>query len=69
MWKAGGSQGELGKVGEIFPYLGKPRLPHVGPTLKSCLFPIHRPGEIKNSHEPPAGRTFFFAISLSKKIK
>ena len=35
---------------------------------KSCLFPIHRPGEIKNSHEPPAGRNSFFAISLSKKI-
>ena len=30
------------------------------PTLKSCSFPIHRLGEIKNSHEPPAGRNFFF---------
>ena len=39
------------------------------PTLKSCSFPIHRPGKIKNSHEPPAGTNFFFfAISLSKKI-
>ena len=38
------------------------------PTLKNCLFPIHRPGEIKNSHEPPAGRNVFFAISLAKKI-
>ena len=37
-------------------------------TLKSCSFPIHRSGEMKNSHEPPAGRNFFFAISLSKKI-
>ena len=36
------------------------------PILKSCSFPIHRPDEIKNSHEPPAGRNFFFAISLSK---
>ena len=30
-----------------------------GATLKSCLFPVHRPGEIKNSHEPPASRNFF----------
>ena len=29
-------------------------------TLKSCSFPIHGPGEIKNSHEPPMGRNFFF---------
>ena len=28
-------------------------------SLKSCSFPIHRPGEIKNSHLPPAGRKFF----------
>ena len=40
----------------------------VRPTLKSCLFPIHQPGEIKNSHEPPVDRNFFFAIILSKKI-
>ena len=39
------------------------------PTLKSCSFPIHWPGEIKNSHVPPANRNFFFfAISLSKKM-
>ena len=38
------------------------------PILKSCSFPIHRPGEIKNSHEPPAEETFFFAISLSKTL-
>ena len=37
------------------------------PTLKSCSFPIHQPGEIKNSHEPPTGRNFFFSISLFKK--
>ena len=29
-------------------------------TLKSCSFPIHWPGEIKNSQEPPAARNFFF---------
>ena len=38
------------------------------PTLKSCSFPIHRLGGTKNSHEPPANRNFFFAISLSEKI-
>ena len=37
------------------------------PILKSCSFPIHQPGEINKNHEPPAGRNFFFAISLSKK--
>ena len=40
----------------------------VKPTLKSCSCPIHRLGEIKNSHQLAAGRKFFFAISLSKKI-
>ena len=39
----------------------------IGPTLKSCLFPIHRPVEIKNSHQLPASRNFFLQ-SLSKKI-
>ena len=39
------------------------------PTLKSCSFPINQPGEIKNSQEPSAGRNFFLAISLSKKIR
>ena len=39
------------------------------PTLKSCLFAIHRPGKKKEkSHKPPAGRTFFFSIPLSRKI-
>ena len=33
---------------------------------KSCLFPIRRPGEIKNSHEPPGGR-FFLLQSLCLK--
>ena len=37
------------------------------PTLKSCSFPIHWPGEIQTSHGPTAGRDFF-AISLSKKM-
>ena len=33
------------------------------------LFIFYPPvGEIKNRHEPPAGRNFFFAIFLSKKI-
>ena len=42
---------------------------HIRPALKSCSFPIHRPGEMKNSQEPPAGRNIFlYAISLSKKI-
>ena len=40
----------------------------IRPTL-SCSCPIHQPGEIKNSHEPPIGRNFFFAISLSEKIR
>ena len=44
-------------------------MPMLRPTLKSCSFPIHLLGEIKNSHEPPAGRNSFFAISLSKKIR
>ena len=30
------------------------------PTLKSCSIPIHQLGEMKNSHEPPVGRNFFF---------
>ena len=38
------------------------------PTLKSCWFPIHQLFEIKNSHEPPVDRNFFFAISLSDEI-
>ena len=39
------------------------------PTLKSCSIPIHRLGEMKNSHELPVGRDFFFLKSLlSKKI-
>ena len=29
---------------------------HLRPTLKSCSFPIHQPGKIKNSHKLPAGR-------------
>ena len=29
------------------------------PTLKSCSFPIHRPGETKNSHKPAVGKNFF----------
>ena len=33
-------------------------------TLKSCSFPINRPGETKNSHEPPAGRFFIFFCNL-----
>ena len=38
------------------------------PTLKSCSFPIHQPGEIKNSHEPPTGRNFFFqSLCLKRK--
>ena len=37
------------------------------PTLKSCSFPTHQLGEIKNRHKPPAGRNFF-TISLSEKI-
>ena len=37
------------------------------PTLKSCSFPIHQPGYIKNSNKLPWVETFF-AISLSKKI-
>ena len=53
-----------GQKGGLLNFLG----PLMRPTLKSCSFPIHRPGEIKNSHEPPAGRNIFFAISLSKKI-
>ena len=43
------------------------RLCSARPILKSCSFPIHQPGEINNNHELPAGRIFFFAISLSKK--
>ena len=34
-------------------------------TLKSCSFPINRPGEIKNSHKPPASRNFFFCYLFS----
>ena len=38
------------------------------PTLKSCSFPIHQPGETKNSHEPPTGRNFFFqSLYLKRK--
>ena len=37
------------------------------PTLKSCLFPIHQPGEIKTSYEPPTGRNFFFLQFLCLK--
>ena len=42
----------------------------LGPILTSCLFPVHRPGEIENSQKLPMGRNFFFffAISLSKKL-
>ena len=36
----------------------------IRPTLKSCSFTIHRPGEIKNSHQPPAGRNFFLKFFL-----
>ena len=39
----------------------------IRPNLKSCLFPIHRPGEIKNSHEPPAIRNFFLFCNLCLK--
>ena len=38
----------------------------IRPTLKSCWFPIHRPGEIKNSHEPPRVETLFLQ-SLCRK--
>ena len=43
-------------------------------TLKSCSFPIRRPGEIKNSHEPPAGRNllcnpFVYKVMLQKDLK
>ena len=37
------------------------------PTLKSCSFPIHRLGGIKNSHEATANRNFFFLQSLCLK--
>ena len=49
-----------GQKGGLLNFLG----PLMRPTLKSCSFPIHRPGEIKNSHEPPAGRNFFFFCNL-----
>ena len=41
--------------------------PSLRPTLKSCSFPIHQPGEIKLSLEPPTGRNFFFLQSLCLK--
>ena len=37
------------------------------PILKSCSFPIHRPGEIKNSHEPPAGGKCFLQSLCLKR--
>ena len=37
------------------------------PTLKSCSCPIHQPGEIKNSYEPPAGRNFFLQLLCLKR--
>ena len=33
---------------------------NVRPTLESGSFPIHQPGEIKNSYEPSAGRNYLF---------
>ena len=36
-------------------------------NLKSCLFPIQQLGEIKNSHEPSAGRNFFFQSLCQKR--
>ena len=38
----------------------------VKPYLKSCLFPIHQSGEIKNSLEPSAGRNFLQSLCLKK---
>ena len=38
------------------------------PTLKSCLFPIHRPGEI-NCQEVPAGRNFSLKSLCLKRYK
>ena len=54
-----------------FSYFGGSTLVRQRPMKSGqpCSFPIHRPGEITNSHEPPARRNFFFAISLSKKIR
>ena len=37
------------------------------PILKSCLFPIHRLGEIKNSHELPANRNIFLQSLCLKR--
>ena len=37
------------------------------PTLKSCSFPIHWLGEIKNSHKTPTGRNFFCVLSVCVK--
>ena len=42
---------------------------HVRPTFKSSLCPTHRLGEIKNSHEPPAGRDFFLQSLYLKRYK
>ena len=40
---------------------------NVRPTLKSCSFFIHWPGEIKTSHEPPTGRNFFLQSPCLKR--
>ena len=47
---------------------GKMLLQYYGfrPTLKYCSFPIHRPDEIKNSHEPPAVRNFWQSLCLKR---
>ena len=38
-------------------------------ALKSCPFPIDRPGENETTHEPAAWQTFFFAhISSHKQL-
>ena len=38
-----------------------------GPTLKSCLFPVHQPGEIKNSQKPPKVTNFFLQSLCLKR--
>ena len=40
---------------------------NVRPTLKSCSFFIHQPGEIKTSRELPTGRNFFLQCLCLKR--
>ena len=35
----------------------------VRPSLKSCLFPVSGPGEIKFTYDPAGGSNFFFVFS------